>query len=89
MPHHADRPHFDLGNLYLVLVQGKPAEREVGSAEDFPILAFAVENLDESIEVLRSNDVDLPWEVVQSEGLRWIKFYDPAGNLIELVEYLG
>ena len=87
MPHHGDRPHFDLGNLYLVLIHGKPAIRELGSPEDFPLLAFAVDDLDESIEVLRSNDVDLPWEVIQGEGSRWIKFYDPAGNLIELVEY--
>jgi len=86
MPHHGDRPHFDLGDVYLVLVQGKPAVREEGSHNHFPVLAFAVNNLDESIAELRNHHVDLPWDVVDGTETRWIMFHDPAGNLIELVE---
>jgi catechol 2,3-dioxygenase-like lactoylglutathione lyase family enzyme len=87
MPHHGDRPHFDLGDIYLVLVQGKPTVRVEGSPDYFPVLAFAVNNLDESIAQLRNHDVELPWDVVDGKGTRWIMFRDPAGNLIELVEY--
>lgn len=89
MPHHADRPHFDLGDIYLVLVQGKPTVRDADAPDHFPVMAFAVRDLEESIEQLRSNNVDLPWEVVEGTGTRWIKFNDPAGNLIELVEFLS
>jgi catechol 2,3-dioxygenase-like lactoylglutathione lyase family enzyme len=86
MPHHGDRPHFDLGGIYLVLVQGKPMIRLEGSPDHFPVLAFAVNDLDQAILRLRDSHVDLPWEVVEGHGTRWILFHDPAGNLIELVE---
>jgi catechol 2,3-dioxygenase-like lactoylglutathione lyase family enzyme len=86
MPHHGDRPHFDLGGIYIVLVRGKPAIRQEGSPDYFPVLAFAVKDLDGAIDRLRSHQVDLPWDIVEGHGTRWIMFHDPAGNLIELVE---
>lgn len=89
MPHHGDRPHFDLGGIYLVLVKGQPAKRQADSPDNFPVLAFAVEDLESSMEGLRTHGVDLPWGIEQGEGTRWIKFHDPAGNLIELVEFIS
>jgi catechol 2,3-dioxygenase-like lactoylglutathione lyase family enzyme len=88
MPHHGDRPHFDLGGVYMVLVEGKPAVREEGSSDRFPVLTFAVKDLEEAINHLRAHEVDLPWEIEVGHGMRWIMFHDPAGNLIEFVEFL-
>jgi hypothetical protein len=31
--------------------------------------------------------VDLPWGIERDEHSRWAMFHDPAGNLIELVEF--
>ena len=89
MPHHGERPHFDLGGIYLVLVEGKPMLREEDSPEQFPVVAFLVNDLDKSIEKLRSNHVDLSRGIGEGAGTRWIMFNDPAGNLIELVELLS
>ena len=88
MPHHGDRPHFDLGDAYMVLVEGKPAVREEGSSDRFPVLAFVVKDLEESINHLNAHEVELPWEIEVGHGMRWIMFNDPAGNLIEFVEFL-
>lgn len=89
MPHHGDRPHFDLGGIYLVLVKGKPVVRSEDSPDHFPVLAFSVEELENAMERLRTHGVNLPWGIEEGHGTRWVKFYDPAGNLIELVELLS
>ena len=88
MPHHGDRPHFDLGGIYLTLVEGQPAKREADSPENFPVLAFVVEDLEAAMGRLRTNGVDFPWGIEEAETTHWVKFYDPAGNLIELVDHL-
>jgi hypothetical protein len=51
------------------------------------VLAFAVKNLAEAIEHLESHDVELPWGVEAGATGRWVKFYDPAGNLIEFAQF--
>jgi hypothetical protein len=51
------------------------------------VLAFAVNNLAEAIEHLESYNVELPWGVEAGATERWVKFYDPAGNLIEFVQF--
>jgi catechol 2,3-dioxygenase-like lactoylglutathione lyase family enzyme len=89
MPHHGERPHFDLGGQYMVLVAGKPAIRAADSPDHFPVVAFSVDELESAIERLRIHDVNLPWGIQEGYGTRWIQFYDPAGNLIELVESLS
>lgn len=87
MPHHGHRPAFDLGDgTYLVIVQGQPAPDQDAEPSRFPLITFAVEDLDRAIEHLHTHDVELPWGVEQGEGLRWIMFCDPAGNLIEFVQ---
>ena len=84
--HHGDRPHFDLEGCYLVLLE-RPAEQHVKPGEDrFPKLALAVNALDSLIERLESHKVELPWGIESDGHSRWVMFYDPGGNLIELVQ---
>jgi len=87
MPLHHDRPHFDLGGQYLVLVKGAPAMRDVDSPDNFPVLAFGVDNLESAIDELRSHGVALPRGIEEGPGSRWVQCHDPAGNLIEFVEF--
>jgi catechol 2,3-dioxygenase-like lactoylglutathione lyase family enzyme len=89
MPHHGDRPHFDLSDQYMVLVKGKPATPNADSPDEFPVVAFSVDDFESAIEKLRNHNVDLPWGIEEGLATRWIRFYDPAGNLVELVEALS
>jgi catechol 2,3-dioxygenase-like lactoylglutathione lyase family enzyme len=50
------------------------------------VLAFAVPDLAAAVEHLRQHGVELPHAVETGAAGRWIKFYDPAGNLIEFVQ---
>ena len=86
--HHGDRPHFDLGGSYLVLLPGKTSEGEGDAKEQFPKVAFRVADLDRYIDRLQAHFVELPWGIESNETSRWVKFYDPASNLIELVEII-
>jgi catechol 2,3-dioxygenase-like lactoylglutathione lyase family enzyme len=88
LAHHGHRPAFDLGNgLYLVLIEsaGQPAQPAAG--ERFPVLAFAVADLDGAVEQLRQHNIEMPWGIEQDEHNRWVQFYDPGGNLIELAQF--
>ena len=88
MPHHGEWPAFELGNgVHLVIVEGtgKP-EGDVGNVR-FPVIAFSVLDLDAAVEHLQAHGVELPWGVESSHSARWVMFYDPAGNLIELAEF--
>jgi catechol 2,3-dioxygenase-like lactoylglutathione lyase family enzyme len=87
MSHHgSNRPHFDLGGSYLAVVYGNPS-LSLDPAPRFPVIAFSVPDLDAAIENLRLHDVTLPWGVETDTATRWIMFRDPAGNLVELVEF--
>ncbi len=86
LPHHAgDRPHFDLGGCYLTLLPGRPA-LPTDTAPRFPAIALSVPDLEAAIERLRSNKVELPWGIESTPSARWVMFFDPGGNLVELVE---
>jgi catechol-2,3-dioxygenase len=85
--HHGERPAFALGGgSHMVLIQGKPAVYHSTEAHPFPVIAFAVENLDETVAHLEAQGIELPWGVETGPQARWVKFWDPAGNLIELAE---
>ena len=88
LPSHGDRPHFDLGGSYLVLLPGKPALAQDANRLRFPVVAFRVDSLDAALDRLEKHGVELPWGVEQNEASRWVMFHDPAGNLIELVEVI-
>lgn len=81
------RPHFDLGGIYLVILQGRPLPPLDPVPARFPIVAFAVDDLDAVVEHLRAHHVELPWGVEEDADSRWVMFHDPAGNLIELAQF--
>jgi hypothetical protein len=81
-------PAFRLGHgLHLAIVEGQPAFAHEPGGSRFPVLAFAVQDLAAAIEHLHNHHVELPWAVEARPTERWVKFYDPAGNLIEFVQF--
>jgi catechol 2,3-dioxygenase-like lactoylglutathione lyase family enzyme len=87
LPHHGEHPHFDLGSVYLVLLQGRPRPPQDPDPSRFPVMAFAVEDLDRLVETLRGHGIQFLCPVEEGLGTRYVMLDDPAGNLIELVEY--
>ena len=87
LPHHGGRPHFDLGGIYLTILRGKPSPARETDPQRFPVIALAVDDLDAALAPLHAHRVDLPWGIERDEHSRWAMFHDPAGNLIELVEF--
>jgi predicted enzyme related to lactoylglutathione lyase len=85
--HHDGRPHFDVSGTYLTILKGKPVPAQNAEPSHFPLIAFAVDDLDSAIERLQAHHVELPREVVEDADSRWVMFHDPAGNLIELVQF--
>jgi catechol 2,3-dioxygenase-like lactoylglutathione lyase family enzyme len=85
--HHGTTPHFNLANAILVIQPGETRSREAYQETHFPEFAILVDDLDEFIMRLEAHGIDLPWGVESRPGSRWIQFFDPAGNLIELVAY--
>jgi catechol 2,3-dioxygenase-like lactoylglutathione lyase family enzyme len=89
LTHHGRQPAFDLGHgLHLVLNEGQPGALLDSKRDRFPTFAFAVRSLDKALEHLAVHEIDLPWGVEASNRARWAIFSDPAGNLIELVQYM-
>lgn len=86
--HHHDPPHFDLGGSSLVILKGTPQKPLNPKPERFPILAIAVDDLDQMIDRLRENDIELPWDIQKGPGSRYVMFHDPGENLVELVEFV-
>ena len=78
------RPHFDLGGAYLVILPGQPHKVE---GPRFPVLAFAVGDLDAVVHHLKSQGVELPWGVEEDNDSRWVMFHDPGGNLLEIAQF--
>ena len=50
LPHHGDRPHFDLGGVYLTILKGRPQPVQDSTPDRFPIVAFAVDDLDAAVD---------------------------------------
>jgi predicted enzyme related to lactoylglutathione lyase len=88
-PHHGKRPHFDLDGTYVTILQGKPVPAQDAEPSHFPLVAFAVGDIDSAVERLRAHRVELPQGVQEGVDSRWVVFSDPAGNLVELVEFGG
>ncbi len=87
LSHHGGRPHFDLDGVYLTILKGKPSPAQDANPQRFPVIAFAVDDLDAALASLHAHHVDLPWGIERDSHSRWAMFHDPAGNLIELVEF--
>lgn len=86
-PHHGHYPHFNLGGVNLVILKGRPCPAQETIPSRFPLIAFSVSNLGDAIARLEANDVELPWGIEEDPNSQWVMFHDPAGNLIELVEF--
>lgn len=89
LPHPAGNPHFQLGETLLVIHKGTARPALDSQPPDFPLLAITVPDLEQALARLERNQVPLPFGVESGPALRWVKLYDPAGNLIELVEQLA
>ena len=87
LPHHDDRPHFDLGGIYLAILKGKPIAAQNATPARFPIVAFAVDDLDAAVDRLRAHGVEMPWGVEEDADSRWVMLRDPAGNVVELAYF--
>ncbi len=87
LSHHGSRPHFRVDGVYLTVLKGTPTPAQNTEPEYFPLFALSVENLDEMVERLEGHHVELPWGIESDANGRWVMFHDPAGNLIELVEF--
>ncbi len=88
LAHHShERPHFDLGGAYLVILKGRPQSAQNPLPPRFPLVALAVPDLDSAVDRLRVHAVELPWGIEEGADSRWAMFHDPAGNLIELVQF--
>jgi catechol-2,3-dioxygenase len=88
LPHHDHPPAFELGpGQYLAIVEGQSAFAQEPGGSRFPVLAFAVRDLDEAVQHLQSHDIELVAGIETGASERWIRLLDPAGNLIELVQF--
>ena len=87
LPHHGDRPHFDLGGIYLTILKGRSMPAQNSAPDRFPIIAFAVDDLDAAVERLRTHHVELPRGVEEDANSHWVMFHDPVGNLIEIAQF--
>jgi catechol 2,3-dioxygenase-like lactoylglutathione lyase family enzyme len=85
MPVH-DRPHLDLGGTYLTIIRGEPRPAQNSTPARFPLLAFRVQSLEDTIVRLRSAAVEMPWGIEGEGRTRYVMFKDPAGNIMEVVE---
>ena len=82
---------LDTDGTFLVVMEGRLEEAK-DTRRRWPMFALTVADLDASIEALRQANVELPWGVEEfgapEPSSRYVMFRDPAGNLIELVEWL-
>jgi catechol 2,3-dioxygenase-like lactoylglutathione lyase family enzyme len=66
--HDQRRPHFDLGGVYLVILNGRPLPPLDPIPDRFPIVAFAVDDLDATVARLRQLHVELYWGIEEDAG---------------------
>ena len=88
LPHHHERPAFDLGNdTYLVIVKSQHMFAPSADETPFPLLTFSVTDLGRAVTQLQAHDVELLSGIQTGTRARWILFHDPAGNLIEIAQF--
>jgi catechol-2,3-dioxygenase len=84
--HHGGRPHFMVGRIVLVILEGRPHPATTPEPSRFPLVAFAVGDFQVALDRLATAEVPIPWGIEEDSSSRWVMFNDPAGNLIELVD---
>ncbi len=88
LAHHGHRPAFDLGNgLFLVIIESQEEIIQPAHGSRFPVLAFAVADLDRAVARLQEHNIEMPWGIEVNQQNRWVEFHDPGGNLIEFAQF--
>lgn len=81
-----DIPHFKISDGFLVLVKGNFCPPADAFPPDFPQLALRVDDLDSMAARLQQAKVAINGSIEERRDSRWIKFLDPDGNLIEIIQ---
>lgn len=81
---------LDTDGTFLIVMRGT-VEEPRGTTRRWPQLALSVPNLDNAVRSLEDAGVE-PWGIEEfgspEPSSRYVMFRDPAGNLIEVVEWL-
>ena len=85
---HGGMPHFNLGETIFLIAQGKPQAPQNSVPDNFPLIAFSVPDFEQTINRLRQHQIEMPEGIIHGDGARWVLFHDPAGNLVELTEFV-
>ena len=87
----ANQHILDTDGSFLVIMEGQ-LDQPRNTKRRWPLFALTVPDLEESITKLNDAGVVFPWGVEEfgapNPSSRYVMFYDPAGNLIEIVEWL-
>jgi len=82
---------FDADGTFVVVMEGR-LEQPRDIKRRWPMFALSVPDLDQSVELLRNAGTELPWGVEEfgapQPSSLYVMFHDPAGNLMEIVEWL-
>ena len=82
---------LDTDGTFLVIMEGQ-LEQPRDPGRRWPMFALSVPDLDRSVEALHDAEVELPWGVEEfgspEPSSRYVMFHDPAGNLVEIVQWL-
>jgi catechol-2,3-dioxygenase len=87
LSHHDGSFHFDVNGVYLAIRKGRAISIEAYESSRFPLFAIAVDDLEKRVDQLEKLNIVFPWGIESNANSRWIMFNDPAGNLIELVQF--
>ena len=80
--------HFKIDDILFTVMKGKPGIATNSIIPRFPIIAFSVEDVQQTSNMLKEIKVELPWGIEENATAKWIMLNDPAGNLIEFVQFL-
>ncbi|MCP3920715.1 MAG: VOC family protein [bacterium] len=82
---------LDTDGTFVAIMEGK-LESPHDPKRRWPMFALSVPDLDEAVKALREAKVELPWGIEEfgspKPSSRYVMFNDPAGNLIEIVQWL-
>ncbi len=87
LSHQGSRPHFKVDGVYLTMLKGTPTPAQNADPAYFPLFALAVEDFDGMVARLERHHISLPRGIESDADGRWVTFHDPAGNLVELVQF--
>ena len=82
---------LDTDGTFVVIMEGN-LEHPADTIRRWPMFALTVPDLDKSVRLLRDAGIEFPWGIEEfgapTPSSRYVMFLDPAGNLIEIVQWL-